>query len=250
MRHNYQSKKRLFIIIGTTRGIGRAFFECASLFSGNEFVLVNRRSVPQRATRVTVRQLRLDLSKKLTHAKLESIFYLGDYGQYSHISLLCIASVVTPIASVGMIHPADIEKSCYTNFLNYALIVNEFIRRSSSFPQVKKRIVIISSGAALSAYAGLSLYCSTKAAIEMFTRSVFEEQRKQKKIEILAIDPGIVDTRMQKTLRDSAPRNFPKAVLYRRLYTKGKLKSPEEIAQRLYALLVSNGTWMEPVIKL
>ena len=56
---------------------------------------------------------------------------------------------------------------------------------------------------------------------------------KQNKIEdgIEAIDPGVMDTSMQKTLRKSTLKDFPEKDYFVELKRDGKLKNPNEVAR-------------------
>ena len=74
---------------------------------------------------------------------------------------------------------------------------------------LKKRkevsVINISSGAARSAYKGWGEYCSTKAALKMASEihGLEQSDSKQKRY-ILLLEPGVVDTPMQKTKLERA----------------------------------------------
>ena len=63
----------------------------------------------------------------------------------------------------------------------------------------KGTIILISSGAAVSAYQGWSAYSATKAAVNSLAMSLGLEEPK---ITTLAVRPGVVDTEMQRSIRE------------------------------------------------
>ena len=68
----------------------------------------------------------------------------------------------------------------------------------------KKKILNISSGAAVNPYESWSLYCTSKAGVDMMTKVLSKEQKRLKKgVKIVSIYPGIVDTDMQEKARNT-----------------------------------------------
>ncbi len=95
----------------------------------------------------------------------------------------------------------------------------------------KMSFVNISSGAANRAISNWSLYCSSKAFIQMFF-NVAESEYKQHRF--FNIDPGVMDTNMQKSLRESY---FPDVQLFKNLKKEGKLKLPLTVAQEILKMI-------------
>ncbi len=239
----------LFIIFGTTRGIGKALYEYASNFAENQFILVNRRAI--NTAKENVRgKLTLDLSKPFTKdriSKLRELFSQQD--GYKAIYLILNASVIAPIKRVGLADDDLLLKACHVNFLNYERMVNVFIS-STRHLRAQKKILAISSGAAESPSIGLSSYCSAKAALEMFVRCLFLEQRTGSEYSIVALRPGVVDTDMQKKIRASKKEDFPKVNAYREIFKQGELLKPELVAHKIHSLLKSDKYWSSPVINI
>lgn len=138
-------------------------------------------------------------------------------------------------------------KACQVNFLNYERLVNVFIS-STRHLRGQKKILVISSKAAESANRGLSSYCSTKAALEMFVKCLFLEQKAAGEYSIVALRPGIVDTNMQKKIRFSKKENFPQVDAYKRAFREKKLLKPEIVAHKIYFLLKSDQYWSSPIL--
>ncbi|KAG5459558.1 MAG: hypothetical protein BJ554DRAFT_28, partial [Olpidium bornovanus] len=78
-----------------------------------------------------------------------------------------------------------------------------FLLTQKALPHLRKqrgRVVMVSSGAANKAYVGWSAYCCSKAALNMLTENLAAEEPE---IASVAVRPGVVETEMQKIIRDS-----------------------------------------------
>ena len=239
--------KNLFIIFGTTSGIGKELYKYTTTFSENSFILVNRKSVTI-SKKKDCKKLMLDLSKSLTNNKISKLrkLFSQQHG-YKNILLILNASVVEPIKRIGFVRDELLLESTHVNFLNYKRIVNIFIS-STRHLSAKKKILAISSGAATSPNIGLASYCSTKAALEMFIKCLFLEQKKKSEYSVIALRPGIVDTNMQKIIRSSKKENFPKVSIHKKMHKQKKLLKPEDVARKIYSLINSNIYWSNPII--
>ena len=97
---------------------------------------------------------------------------------------------------------------------------------------------------------GLASYCSTKAALEMFVKCLFLEQKKNCEYSVIALRPGVVDTNMQKKIRSSKKENFPKVSIHKKMHKQKKLLKPEDVARKIYSLINTNKYWSNPVINI
>lgn len=91
----------------------------------------------------------------------------------------------------------------------------------------KGKIVFTSSGAAASATGGWALYGATKAAMNHFTLSVANEEPD---VTSIAVRPGMVDTDMQREIREEHANNMPTEAVSRFIgaHRDGKLLKPEQ----------------------
>ena len=123
---------------------------------------------------------------------------------------------------------------------------SHFIRMSTGIT-VPKVIVNISSGAAQRPMWGWSTYCSTKAAIDMFTRvAALEQEDRENPVRVLAFAPGIVDTPMQEKIRNTGPEDFRDRDTFISYKQEGQLLDPSVVAKRLREIIldesVENGS--------
>ena len=242
-----QIKKNLFILIGASRGLGEALYEEISSRNDNYIVLVNRKKTVSGHIH-GIKEIKCDLSKPISYKKLSDIFSGIFQCSYDSMTLVCNASVLGPIDFVGTLDPASIEALWNVNIVNHVLFINEFIRQSKKCVGPKKRILAISSGAAVSPHGGIALYCATKAALEMLVRTIFEEQKTEQCVEIATIRPGIMDTDMQKHIRSASSESFHDVGIYRKLKIDKKLLPPAFVAKKLYEFLLVQKQWESPVI--
>lgn len=114
--------------------------------------------------------------------------------------------------------------------------------------ELDRRILHVSSGAARTPYAGWSLYCATKAALDQHARSAALDRTPG--LRIGSVAPGVVDTAMQAALRSVDPARFPLRERFEKLQRDGRLARPRDCARQLVDHLLDDGFGAEPVADL
>jgi NAD(P)-dependent dehydrogenase (short-subunit alcohol dehydrogenase family) len=104
-------------------------------------------------------------------------------------ALVCCAGVGYP-TPLGEVTAAQYDELFATNVAGTIFTVREFAPRLADGTGV---IVIMSSIAGRRGFAGWSLYCATKHALEGFAASIRDELR-GRRIRVTSIQPGSVDT--------------------------------------------------------
>ncbi|HSM58487.1 MAG TPA: SDR family NAD(P)-dependent oxidoreductase [Candidatus Sulfomarinibacteraceae bacterium] len=142
------------------------------------------------------------------------------------------AGVLHPIAAIADADPAAWDNNIAVNLLG------PFYLTHYALPHLRARqgrVINVSSGAAVSANAGWSAYCAAKAAINHFTRVLAEEEQA---IVPLSFRPGVVDTEMQREIREEGAAGMPAAAHRRFLqyHEEGDLLPPERPGRALAAL--------------
>lgn len=100
-----------------------------------------------------------------------------------------------------------------------------------------RHLIMITSGAAHSTYAGWSSYGAGRAAIDQWVRNVGAEQTLRGGVQVLAVAPGTVDTGMQAQMRDTDEADFPQRQKFVDLHQAGKLSDPGDVAAKIWGLL-------------
>ena len=117
------------------------------------------------------------------------------------------------------------------------LLTNLFIKHTKDLSCIKQ-VINISSGAAVKPYEGWSVYCASKAALDMFTKTVAKEQiEKSNGVDCISLYPGVVDTSMQAQIRASNEANFKNLQRFIDLKTRNELFTTTYVAEVIYALL-------------
>ena len=139
------------------------------------------------------------------------------------------AGTVEPLATVANARPADWHYNVEVNLLGPVYM------SMAAIPELRVRngrIVNVSSGAAYHVIAAASAYCAAKAALNQFSRVLAAEEPD---LTVIAVRPGVVDTRMQELLRSEGPVKMPpeQAAFYRDLKTAGRLEPPQVPARAI-----------------
>ena len=217
----------MFIITGGGSGIGRAL--ALELAKRDRNVLIVGRD-PQKLAAVTAENSRIE-SLQADVAAVDGRNIIKDFLQEQKVDgLVHNAGVIQPIAPITEIEIADWHKCMATNldaplFLTQALLQN----------LTGGRVLHIGSGAAHFSVTGWTAYCVSKAALFRLTESW---QMEVDSISVSSVKPGIIDTAMQKEIREAQNMAPNKQDFFLRLHAENKLISPEVVARFLAWLLL------------
>jgi benzil reductase ((S)-benzoin forming) len=150
------------------------------------------------------------------------------------------AGMVDPIAPLGAQDALSIARAVTLNVAAPLMLANAL----AAVQAHDRRIVHISSGAARNAYAGWSVYCATKAALDHHARAVALDAPAG--VRISSVAPGVVDTGMQATIRATREDHFPLRGRFEELKQTGKLATPEDSARQLVAYALSDDFGASP----
>ena len=247
--------EEVVVLTGASRGIGAAL--AAQLLSPSRRLICVARSpnaalVQQAGTRgVQLDYLQQDLSDMAgTDALAAAIFAdlvspagigFNPEGQgLRRIVLINNAGVVDPIGPASALDFPRAVAAVHINLLA-AMSFTARLLAATEQSKIERRILNLSSGAGRRPIEGWSVYSTTKAALDMFTRCVkLEQHGKSNPARICALAPGVVDTAMQATIRGTAQERLPDVGRFRQLKESGQLASPEETARRILSLLASD----------
>lgn len=212
------------IITGGGTGIGQALAVWLSK-KGFDVLIVGRtpealqntvKLLPEK-----IRYLTADVSKETDRQQIST--HIGD----QKIKLLIHnAAVLLPTGDILSVDATQFKQHLAINleaplFLTQCLLKNML---------PGGRVFHVSSGAAYSAIPGWDCYCVSKAALVMLY-NVLKNSLKKHQIQIGSAFPGIVDTPMQELIRSLDANDFPQVDLFRSFKEKGKLLSPEKVAE-------------------
>lgn len=236
----------LLLVTGHTRGLGASLVD-EGLARGMTVVGIGRREVGGRADD-RLHQVVADLAD--AHAAAAAVAdALGRVAATGHraVHLVANAGVLAPIRAAGALGAEAVARAVAVNVTAPIVMADALLHATASAP-TERRILLVGSGAGRNAYAGWSVYCSTKAALDHFARSVALEAPDRLRIESVA--PGVIDTDMQAEIRASDPAHFPQRPRFEAMADSGALAAPRDVAARLLAHLLDDAFGRQPVTDL
>jgi len=146
------------------------------------------------------------------------------------------AGTIEPLGFAGEVDTAAYTANVVLNSAAPQVLGQLFLAAARDL-DAARHLVMLTSGAAKSVYAGWSSYGAGKAAIDQWVRDVGDEQSRRGGVHVLSIAPGTVDTGMQEQLRQSSDDDFPSRQKFLDLHAEGKLADPAEVARQIWSLL-------------
>ncbi len=227
-----------FLITGTSRGVGEALAQKALSQGDTVFGVARTRS--ESITASNYHHLPFDL----THTSeldwlIREVEPVVHARAFDFVCLVNNASAIQPLGHIENCAAAEIEAHVRIGVISPMILTSLFIARFAALA-ARKKVALISSGSAAHPVPDGSIYCSSKAALNMFAQCVgLEQAARQHGFEIVAISPGMVDTSMQVATRSMDPAEFSAVRHFRDAFEQGRLQPPERAAGKLYELLMT-----------
>lgn len=225
---------RYYIITGTSRGLGLALAEALTV-PGNHLICLTRTENPELTT------LAMENGAMLTNIKVEMSDVLSIENAANQamaivqkpcegVYLVNNAATIQPMALIEDCGAQAIADAYLINVVAPSVLVGSLIKHTQTW-EVPKRILNISSGAGKRPFEGWSIYCGTKAAIDLFSQTVAKEQGlRQFPIEVASFAPGVIDTDLQAEIRRTGPEAFPNVAQFHALKEDGNLRAAKDVA--------------------
>ncbi|WP_028534406.1 SDR family oxidoreductase [Paludibacterium yongneupense] len=236
------------VVTGHSRGLGAAIAS-AFLENGSQVLGLSRRHNPELAARFghQLRQVEIDLSHPAALAAWLDEGSLARFltGETAAI-LINNAGLLQPVGQAGEQGARAIAEAVAVNVAAPLMLSDAFVDATRYSDD--RRILHISSGAGRTAYAGWSLYCASKAALDHHARAVAADALPALRIASLA--PGVIDTAMQAEIRATPLERFPLRERFDELKTGGGLSTPADVARQLLDYVLSPGFGAQAVTDL
>jgi len=217
--------KTIAFITGTSTGIGYSLTN-KLLEEGTSVIGIGRN---QKITHDNYTHITADFSDTAETSKIDFKKYVPEDAE--KVILINNAGIIEPIQHIGEAEEEKMIRHFNINLLVPALLTNKFIGQLKGAAG-EKLIINVSSGAATSPYDGWACYCSSKAGLEMFARTVDQEQTlKGNEFKLYSVSPGVIDTPMQNTIRSADKSSFSNKDKFVNLKESNLLKDPDKIAE-------------------
>lgn len=225
--------KKLLIITGGSKGIGLGIVK--AYLNNNYHVISISRTLCTKIQSPDFIQVQFDLCEnKDVESLIHTVFQDLESSRIMRIVLINNAGTLGEIGPLESISLPNIEKTIYLNTTIPLSLTSLFLKTTSNW-KCDRKIISISSGAAVKSYHGWSVYCTSKAAIDMMTRTIALEQSTVKNgANVIAIYPGVVDTEMQNQIRNTDILHFKDINRFIELKESGSLAHIESVGKEIY----------------
>ncbi len=248
---NTPSFSTLYLITGTSRGIGQALVRQLISQPQNLVVGFSRTASPEveKHPNWLFRQTNLDAPTQSLDIFIKTLHQL--LGQeWSRIVFIQNAGKLEPIGNAGTLFPEAIRSNLTVNLVSPILLADAFVSATRELA-IQKQLLFISTGAARKGSPGWGCYAAAKAGIDRFASCMEAEQAKSvHPIRTSALAPGVVDTDMQAFIRDQSPEVFPGVDRFISLKNEGRLWSTDETATKIIRCLESTDFGKEAITDL
>lgn len=218
----------MFVITGASSGIGRALtWELAS--RGRSVLAIGRREQQLSETAQfssLIIGCNADVSTRVGRERI--VAALNQVPQIE--GLVHNAGIIDPILPLSVVDEAAWQQTMATN-LNGPLFLSQALLHKLQ----GGRVLHMGSGVAYFPVSGWAAYCVSKAGLSMLTRCW---QLECEKTAFASVMPGIIDTDMQRLIRESQFMDSEKVEFFKTLYQQNRLVSPETVARFLAWLLL------------
>ena len=212
----------LYIVTGTSRGLGAALARRIAAAKENELIGLSR---PQ-----------VDLADRAALEKaFDAIANAIRAKPYDKAVLINNAGIVEPVAPLERAEGEAIERNIAVNLVAPMVLMRRFLEATAHVPL--RRIVNISSGAGRRPISGWSAYCAAKAGLDMATRvAALESQSRGLAVEAVSLAPGVIDTGMQEAVRGASSADFADVERFRDMKAQGVLRDADDVAADILRL--------------
>jgi len=231
-------------ITGTSSGLGKAIAEKVLLRDGAFVYGFARKKTIQHAR---YHHQYIDLADVQT---VYQITFEQPVTIPHHIVLINNAGTLGAINYTGSLNDSTIVDTYHLNIITPHILSNKFLQAFGHYANINKCIINVTSGAAASAYDGWSMYCASKAALDMLTLTLAVEQGllpAEIATRVHALAPGVMDTAMQQQIRNSAFETFSKKDKFVELHKNQQLYNVHDVAARYINLAINNNSAPETI---
>ena len=227
---------RKIILTGATGGLGKCLVDVIGENNLNELICVYRSEEKFSFLREKYRDIVGYKLSKEDH--FEELFRLISADETNSLLLILNAFSIAPIKGIGTMSSEEIESSIYGNVIRNHLLINETVKYCKA-NAMGLRVINLDSGAADHALMGWGIYCASKAYMNSLLSVLACENPEY---EIVSVDPGVMDTKMQEQIRETGRDVFNQVDTFINYKKNGMLKTPQSVASEIVKRYVNAWT--------
>ncbi len=221
---------KTIILTGSNSGLGKDLRKLlnAERFSGDKKIFFSRQSINDDYLSPESEYISEDLSKPI-----ESVSDISFNKSTKSVIFINNAATIKPITQIVNIDFNAIEEAMQINFWNPLKIATHLTNEAKKL-NINIIVINITSGAAKKPVNGWLAYCVSKSSIRMALDILEDESHN---LRLYHFDPGVMDTKMQESIRQSDKTSMNDVELFRDLYSDGKLRDPKDVALEIVELI-------------
>lgn len=226
-----------FIITGTSKGIGEQLAGML-LDLGHQVIGIARGNSERLRGYSNYTHRSFDLSDIMgVDVLLKEIVHKVNIVDSEIFCLINNAAMLEPLKPIERCTAQEIQQHLQVSLAAPMVATSSFIRYTE-YIDIRRKIINITSGSGTYPAPGMSAYCTAKAGINMFTQCVGAEQANQPRpVEIIAVDPGMVETQLQAAARGKDEEDFGMAKYFKQAYESGQVQPAEELGRYLLKII-------------
>jgi len=224
----------LYVVTGTTQGLGAALAARVAADCANELVALARAPdgpIPGGA------RFQADLADAAALGRACDRIEARIRGKrYAKAVLVNNAGVIGPVGPLEAVDAAALERNLLVNLVAPMLLMRRFLRMTEGVAELR-RVINISSGAGRRPISGWSAYCAAKAGLDMASRvAALEARSRGLAVEVASLAPGVIDTGMQGKVRGASEADFADVERFRKMKAEGQLRPADDVATDILRL--------------
>lgn len=222
----------LAIITGGSRGLGAALVKTYCEQDYKVISIARTRSNYEHENLIA--QIDFNLARIDHFDILEGRIFNAIKGlEFKEVLLINNAAILGEMKHIQDCQNWNINDGIKVNVNAPLLLISMIIRRWIG-QSVNIRIINISSGLAVHPMPGSTIYCTTKAGIEMMTKTIALEQKDNHRFKMVSISPGIIDTDMQSEIRQTKKEDLEAVDQFIAFKEQNLLVPPNVVAEKIW----------------
>lgn len=226
-----------FIITGTSKGIGEQLAGML-LDLGHQVYGIARGSSERLHSYSNYTHRTFDLNDIIgIESLIEGIVNEVNINDSKIFCLINNAAMLEPLKLIDRCTAQEIHHNLQVSLIAPMILTSSFIRCTQRL-DIRRKIINITSGSGTYPAPGMSVYCTAKAGINMFTQCIGAEQSNQlEPVEIIAVDPGMVETELQAAARGKNEHEFEMAKYFKQAHESGQVQTTQELGRHLLKII-------------